>query len=356
MQMQRYNNRQEAMENGHELVTTKYFVAPSVIFDPEWREQRLKWREQGLTRDDILVYLYFCKWRDEEATVPPSYAEIARDCLMSRQHAINCVARLVKAGLINLGSPCGHVATGCGYVATGPVQGHIDGCRPDAERRNCNSTHNNMAEGCEPKNPPPVQVKEYPPPLYIPPPKNTYSNSIKGHDLEDLNNMTKEYESKKKDFPPPIIPPPNNKEEGVSDDCPAKRQAKAQSFHPDTLAVIEKFNKVTGHRLRGSVYDKRLISGRLGEGHTVDDLVLVAEWKQAEWGSDPRMVQYVRPATLYAPSHFDGYLAAARLWNARGRPSPSLGGRHGRREPSNIMHDAEIARALRAKLEKREAR
>jgi len=54
---------------------------------------------------------------------------------------------------------------------------------------------------------------------------------------------------------------------------------------------------------------KSKINARLTEGHSVEDFKTVIRKKWREWsGTD--MNQYIRPATLFAPSHFADYLSA----------------------------------------------
>ncbi|MGN9233711.1 conserved phage C-terminal domain-containing protein [Atopobiaceae bacterium HCP3S3_D6] len=65
----------------------------------------------------------------------------------------------------------------------------------------------------------------------------------------------------------------------------------------------------------------RLVSGRLSDGYTADDLCRVAEAKCAQWLRDPRMRGYLRPKTLLAAGNFEGYLQEARTSRSR---SPDL--------------------------------
>lgn len=51
-------------------------------------------------------------------------------------------------------------------------------------------------------------------------------------------------------------------------------------------------------------------------GYTVDDVRLVCELKQAEWGADPKRQQWLRPHTLFGEK-FEGYLAAAKAGTAK---------------------------------------
>lgn len=46
-------------------------------------------------------------------------------------------------------------------------------------------------------------------------------------------------------------------------------------------------------------------------GYSIDDVRLVCELKQAEWGADPKRQQWLRPHTLFGEK-FEGYLAAAK--------------------------------------------
>jgi uncharacterized phage protein (TIGR02220 family) len=85
------------------------------------------------------------------------------------------------------------------------------------------------------------------------------------------------------------------------------------SGKPDVRIVIEHFNSVTGQKLKtGTKSHSENISGRLSDGYSVDDLKLVIDFKNGEWAKDPKMAQYIRPATLFQTGKFGGYLAAAK--------------------------------------------
>lgn len=51
-------------------------------------------------------------------------------------------------------------------------------------------------------------------------------------------------------------------------------------------------------------------------GYSIDDVRLVCELKQAEWGEDPKRQQWLRPHTLFGEK-FEGYLAAAKAGTAK---------------------------------------
>ncbi|MGG4218846.1 conserved phage C-terminal domain-containing protein [Paenibacillus jamilae] len=73
--------------------------------------------------------------------------------------------------------------------------------------------------------------------------------------------------------------------------------------------IISYLNKKTGKRYSSKVKtNKELINGRISEGRTIDDFKYVIDTKCSHWLNDPKMCQYLRPATLFRPSNFDNYL------------------------------------------------
>lgn len=75
--------------------------------------------------------------------------------------------------------------------------------------------------------------------------------------------------------------------------------------------VISHLNSLANTRYRPTRADTiKVITARLKEGYSVDDLKLVVSYKCDEWmGTD--MQKYLRPETLFRPSKFEGYLNAA---------------------------------------------
>lgn len=53
------------------------------------------------------------------------------------------------------------------------------------------------------------------------------------------------------------------------------------------------------------------INGRMSEGRTVDDFKAVIDLKVEQWGNDDKMKNYLRPATLFAPTNFENYINEA---------------------------------------------
>ncbi|EIZ2460203.1 conserved phage C-terminal domain-containing protein [Cronobacter sakazakii] len=86
------------------------------------------------------------------------------------------------------------------------------------------------------------------------------------------------------------------------------------------IAVLKHLNLVTGARYQNSKSSLENIRARLREGHSVDDLQLVVDYKHEHW-HDTDMYDYMRPQTLFIPSKFEGYLLSATRWNGRNRPA-----------------------------------
>lgn len=77
--------------------------------------------------------------------------------------------------------------------------------------------------------------------------------------------------------------------------------------------VLEYLNEISNSKYKASTKSHiQQINARLSDGHTVEDLKLVTKHKVNEWINDPKMVNYIRPATLYQAGKFNGYLLAAR--------------------------------------------
>lgn len=53
---------------------------------------------------------------------------------------------------------------------------------------------------------------------------------------------------------------------------------------------------------------KSILDPRLKDGYTVEDCKAVIDNMILAWGNDDKMRQYIRPSTLFRPSHIDSYL------------------------------------------------
>ncbi len=77
----------------------------------------------------------------------------------------------------------------------------------------------------------------------------------------------------------------------------------------DCHIIIDYLNQKTGKHFKDNAKATvSYINGRIREGYTVDDFKTVIDTKTAQWINDPKMKSYLRPETLFAPSHFESYL------------------------------------------------
>lgn len=76
--------------------------------------------------------------------------------------------------------------------------------------------------------------------------------------------------------------------------------------------AIDHLNQICGTRYQKTAKNLGFINARVSEGASLDEVKMVIEFKHREWSDDPKMAQYLRPETLFGPSKFPGYLAAAK--------------------------------------------
>lgn len=77
----------------------------------------------------------------------------------------------------------------------------------------------------------------------------------------------------------------------------------------DTLIILTDLNERTKSRFQATDKATHLIITLLKKGYGVDDFYKVHEVKAGQWLGNEKMEHCLRPSTLYAPSHFDEYLA-----------------------------------------------
>lgn len=144
-----------------------------------------------------------------------------------------------------------------------------------------------------------------------------------------------------------------NKED-LKHSCPVSGETErhhAEQPSEAALLVLEHLNAICSRHYRAKPVSLRPINARLADGYEPTELQLVVDFKHAHWGADLRMAEYLRPATLFNPSKFEGYLAAARRWVANGKPRCINGEWEGfeRRKPlSNLAAAQQQAQAMMA--------
>lgn len=95
----------------------------------------------------------------------------------------------------------------------------------------------------------------------------------------------------------------------------------------DYGALIKYLNEKTGRAFHNTEANRKLIKARLNDGFTKKDFKLVIDYKSAEWKDNKDMQKYLRPNTLFVPSHFDDYLNEAKEYlNHANRPKTTSDG------------------------------
>ncbi|WP_336702525.1 conserved phage C-terminal domain-containing protein [Pantoea dispersa] len=96
--------------------------------------------------------------------------------------------------------------------------------------------------------------------------------------------------------------------------------------------VLTHLNQVTGAKFQVCKSSIENIRARLAEGYEPEELMLVVDYKNVHW-QNTEQAQYLRPATLFIPKNFPGYLQSATKWHNSGRP-PCVNGKWQR----DVMH------------------
>lgn len=78
-------------------------------------------------------------------------------------------------------------------------------------------------------------------------------------------------------------------------------------YSPQSREVLEYLNQIAGKAYRPVRANLDLITARLKEGFTVDDLCAVVQRKAEEWQGKPDMEAYLRPETLFNARKFAQY-------------------------------------------------
>ena len=78
-------------------------------------------------------------------------------------------------------------------------------------------------------------------------------------------------------------------------------------YLPQSREVLEYLNQLAGKSYRPVKANLDLITARLKEGFSVDDLCAVVQRKTQEWQGKPDMEAYLRPATLFGAQKFAQY-------------------------------------------------
>jgi uncharacterized phage protein (TIGR02220 family) len=139
-----------------------------------------------------------------------------------------------------------------------------------------------------------------------------------------------------------ILNPRNPKEERAESDKPIpdhlpsfsnskkRKQSRAPAgvlveLQPVVSRVVTRINELAGTHYRD---DKpaalRNLIARLNDGRTEAECLAVVEGRHAVWAGNDKMLEYFRPSTLFAETHFEDYLQdAQRRGTGNGHAKPT---------------------------------
>lgn len=92
----------------------------------------------------------------------------------------------------------------------------------------------------------------------------------------------------------------------------AENRDSAEIYAADAQMIISDLNARTKARFRVTDQALSMIISLLKVGYQKEDFYRVHEIKCLKWLGDEKFADYIRPSTLYRPSHFDEYLGE---WN-----------------------------------------
>ena len=101
-----------------------------------------------------------------------------------------------------------------------------------------------------------------------------------------------------------LLPITNNQLPITNKDLKEKINKEKNLFVEDIISYLN-FKAGTHYQPRGKA--EELINARMNDGYTVDDFKRVIDKKVREW-KGTSYEKFIRPNTLFAPSHFDEYL------------------------------------------------
>ena len=126
------------------------------------------------------------------------------------------------------------------------------------------------------------------------------------------NNQTKtKQEPKKTPITNNLLPITNNQLPITNNQLPITNKDLKEKINKEKNLFVEdiisylNFKAGTHYQPRGKA--EELINARMNDGYTVDDFKRVIDKKVREW-KGTSYEKFIRPNTLFAPSHFDEYL------------------------------------------------
>ena len=245
--------------------------------------------QAGVKGTQLLVMLRLADFSSDEGTCYPGIETIARQIGAGRSTVITAITQLQK-----------------------------DGWLSREERRKGNRNKTNLYYLNVKK------LREAAAGFYSDSPVSEHSDSERSNseysDSERPENVNKSGFDRPESGGDPLV---NSKQDpsDIKTLCQPAAQTDAEVEITDQAKqALKHLNQITGSRYQPANSSLENMRARLREGHTLEELQLVIEYKQVHWGDSPKMAEYLRPATLFQPAKFEGYLLSASKWAKSGRP------------------------------------
>lgn len=110
-------------------------------------------------------------------------------------------------------------------------------------------------------------------------------------------------------YPDLRIPYPERREDMSSKGAGAPDVCAYRNYLDEAKEVLKFLNEKTGKKFREVPATLVFIEARLKSGVEVQDCRTLIARKVRDWGTDPKMMKYLRPETLFNQTKFETYLA-----------------------------------------------
>jgi len=94
----------------------------------------------------------------------------------------------------------------------------------------------------------------------------------------------------------------------LTDSLNLKDDSLMSSKLDDVEKIISYLNEKAGKKFEFVESNKKLVRARIKEGHPIEKIVSVIDYKCREWIDDPKFKKYLRPATLFNAEKFNQYV------------------------------------------------
>lgn len=94
---------------------------------------------------------------------------------------------------------------------------------------------------------------------------------------------------------------------GKADPPPPEVPKRRKAKNSEPAQILEYLNSKTGSSFKPVEANIKLIEARMRDGATPDELKRVIDLKTEEWLTDPKMMEYLRPSTLFNATKYAQY-------------------------------------------------